>query len=140
MKLSEAIRAGAKLHPQGRGGFVSHVRRFFGFGPKVKAICALMAAYEAAGVPTIYTGSDRSEGIERGEAKGDFAYAVSDEWWEILNTAWTCPVCLQSGVVGEQIPHLNDDHGWTREKIADWVEAIEFAANRPQTLAETVRR
>jgi hypothetical protein len=34
-------------------------------------------------------------------------------------------VCEQLDVVGRIIPHLNDDHRWTRERIADWVESIE---------------
>jgi hypothetical protein len=39
MKLSEAIRAGAKLRPQGRGGFMSQ----WMYGTS----CAMLAAYEA---------------------------------------------------------------------------------------------
>jgi hypothetical protein len=31
-----------------------------------------------------------------------------------------CPACEQPGGV----VHLNDDHRWTRERIADWLEGL----------------
>jgi hypothetical protein len=44
-----------------------------------------------------------------------------------VNTLVTCPVCnLKSRVtISELIIHLNDLHGWSREKIADWLETLD---------------
>jgi hypothetical protein len=36
-----------------------------------------------------------------------------------------CPECHGKRVLARLIPHINDDHGWTREQIADWVATIE---------------
>lgn len=36
-----------------------------------------------------------------------------------------CPVCGCDGAQFHLVPHLNDDHHWTRERIADWVEQQE---------------
>jgi hypothetical protein len=99
MKLSEAIRLGAMLKPQG-----------FGLGsgnPRAEATCALGAAYEAARV----TGSWPS------------LLLVFPQLKHIEELA--CPVCRdkQDGLIA----HLNDDHRWSREQIADWVEQIERA-------------
>lgn len=39
-----------------------------------------------------------------------------------------CPECHLTGVVplGNLIPHVNDKHQWTRERIADWLETLPF--------------
>jgi len=31
------------------------------------------------------------------------------------------------GTVSIMIPHLNDDHKWTREQIADWADSLPFS-------------
>jgi hypothetical protein len=42
-----------------------------------------------------------------------------------------CPACDKSGTVATRdsvigmVPHLNDKHWWTREKIADWMETLD---------------
>jgi len=38
----------------------------------------------------------------------------------------------------DQIAHLNDGHGWTRERIADWVATIETQETAEPVKAETV--
>jgi hypothetical protein len=40
-------------------------------------------------------------------------------------TLRTCPDCTKADYVFRVIAHLNDDHRWTRERIADFVETIE---------------
>lgn len=35
-----------------------------------------------------------------------------------------CPSCKRENIVWELIQHLNDYCGWTRERIADWIEQI----------------
>jgi hypothetical protein len=40
--------------------------------------------------------------------------------------------CLARPVVN-QIIHLNDNHGWTREHIADWLETLPWALTTAAT-------
>lgn len=102
LKLSEAIRLGATLKPQGFGSYFS--------GGKS---CALGAALDAVG---------------RAEMEED------DIWPELLSHIDTveCPVCARLRDGHRIIPHLNDDHQWTREQIADWVEQIEKQIEKPE--------
>lgn len=124
MRLAEAIRLGALLHPQ---AFRSLFTRDAPDVPIV-ATCALGAAYDAigqlapiaAGVPT---------------ASADWR-AYTPRWPELtLLTGYPCPVCARAG--GYQpviksvnidwspqllITHLNDVHQWTRDAIADFLE------------------
>lgn len=96
MKLSEAIRLGAMLKPQAFHG-----------EPNRPESCAMTAACEAAGIGT---------GL------------VSDyiEEWPWLGDLGGCPVCRHGGRISYVIACcLNDRHKWTRERIADWVAAIE---------------
>jgi hypothetical protein len=97
MKLSEAIRLGAMLKPQGFGGNTT--------GPMATVTCALGAAYEAAEVAHCWIALSRR-----------FPILMRIEWL-------VCPACDER--VETPIPHLNDDHRWTREQIADWVATIE---------------
>lgn len=51
----------------------------------------------------------------------------------------TCPACRVwlHGPLYNLVMHLNDDHRWTRERIADHVEVIENeSANEPATLLQ----
>ena len=96
MRLSEAIRLGALISSQVVGTFV-----------RGKAACALGAAVVATGTtaPTLR--------------------ATWDRWrWAFAVTA-PCPVCnLDNGSsVFMLITHLNDDHRWSREQIANWLAA-----------------
>ena len=115
MKLSEAIRAGAKLRPQGFEDFFTMTAK-----PKndvddsVFASCALGAAYEAVEGRILPTLSGRSViglfqekmGIDLNTCEFEHPFS----YMPLFNT----------------IVHLNDVHQWTREKIADWVESIGF--------------
>lgn len=103
MKLSEAIRVGSKLRPQGR---VSCFRRndegqFYS--------CVLGAAYEAV----------------KGYKEGDYVCVndVEDLFPEIPNT----PVHTVNGHFRDTffsaIWYMNDIEGLSREEIADWVES-----------------
>jgi hypothetical protein len=102
MKLSEAIRLGSMLKPQG-----------FGILRNTElTACAMDAAFAAAGVKL-----------------GDDTWRWRDENWPILNAVIACPVCGEDGKALDFIisSHLNDTHRWTRERIADFVETIEPA-------------
>src|SRR4051812_277136 len=104
MRLSEAIRLGSMLGPQAFNKASVTRRQYFGLvGPKVTAYCAVGAAIVAAGY-------------------------FQREWAEVSRIIAACPGCgkIGNGVYGT-IMHLNDRHRWTRERIADFVEAHEDA-------------
>ncbi len=99
MKLSEAIREGAKQGPQAFG---------VTFGPN-GASCVLGSALLAIGAEGPYT---------RVFTHFDVALQTVDhpENW---NTASVLTITRD----------LNDHYRWTREAIADWVEAVEAAGS-----------
>lgn len=97
MRLSEAIRFGSMMSPQAFGG-----------GSIGDGRCALAAACEAVGLDYHESGSSVSA-------------------FPILDTYISCPSCgCRDSRLGYVIAqHLNDNHRWTRERIADWVATIE---------------
>ena len=102
MKLSEAIRLGSTMKPQG-----------FGLGRSEDVACALDAAYLAQGVA----------------APDSLNWPA--EWLPVCQKRVPCPVCgfRKSGplpLVSVIAICLNDTHRWTRERIADWVEVLEL--------------
>ncbi len=108
LKLSEAMRLGAMLKPQGFGIF-----RNQGI-----TACALDAVALALG------------NIGWGQMRVMFPWADGD--------SAKCPQCgLTSNTVMELTIHLNDTHRWTRERIADWIEA-EFEGEKDRPEAEPV--
>lgn len=106
MKLSEAIRAGAKLKPQGHGGLLVDGKT-----------CALGAACEVAGI-TIGGGNRDSA-----------AYDEMERRWPFLNDLVKKEAAISPILVNERIITavylLNDCECFTREQIADWVEQFE---------------
>ena len=100
MKLSEAIRLGSTLRPQGFGSFFT----------LTGGSCAVGAAAEALGVK-----------VDHLTANLDVLYQ------ELARRRVGCPQC--DGTVKfpllPMIGHINDVHCWTRERIADWVESVE---------------
>ncbi len=110
MRLSEAIRLGAMMKPQGFGHYFYNGKS-----------CGIGAAVDAIGRNSI-CGQDY---LNRNEIEKEFP---------IINMAASCHECgvLFNGspfaypaTIGGTIAHLNDDHRWTRERIADWVELQE---------------
>ena len=57
-------------------------------------------------------------------------------WPEILKTVSACPACIyeRSLDLYSVIVHLNDDHRWTREQIADWMDGIESDRVAPRAM------
>ncbi len=53
------------------------------------------------------------------------AYKPCEEWWLLLSQYFSCPICRGAFIGFELIPHLNDDHHWTREKVADFIDRHE---------------
>lgn len=98
MRLSEAIRLGAMLRPQGRVAAISE-----------HGSCAIGAACEAIGA---------KQGVTLAWARTQFP---------ILNVRCDVPreVEFKNPEMLRAIWFLNDYCNWTRERIADWVETIE---------------
>jgi hypothetical protein len=109
MKLSEAIRLGAMLRAQGFGRL---------YTPATGRTCALGAAADAVGALVVNVGE---YGFDVVRAK------VPIEWFWATKTNVSCPVrrCGYANRAEGVVMHLNDSHGWTRERIADWVATIE---------------
>src|ERR1041385_9092846 len=93
LRLSEAIRLGAMLRPQGRDAFVDEQHR----------TCALGAAIDAIGQ------------LDRG---GFYDIPAEWEWcwYGMLDCRdYQCPACGATTSAMRVITHLNDNHLWTRE-------------------------
>ena len=117
MKLSEAIRLGSMLKPQ-----AFHCLRDARGG-----VCASGAAFDAIGVlDALCADVGKLTLTEIRSRNQAIIAAVAPQWILLLNAPTVCPQCGQRSA-WLLIPHLNDRHRWTRERIADWVETIENA-------------
>lgn len=137
MKLSEAIRAGAKIRPQGFGDvYVERAKprrwwqRLFGMEAEAeKTTCALGAAFEAAGCEIVQMPQSSYTHPVRGENDPNETTVpvmqTPPEWNSVLLVWFDCPQCDMNVVGHRLIPHINDDHKWTRKEIALWVERQE---------------
>lgn len=128
MKLSEAMRAGAKIRPQAFGGLYKMAFRWLRFE---KRSCALGAAYEGGDcqfkvepATHAFLGRD-GKLIAAGETRN--FVQIPDEWTAVLTFLAECPQCEMRGSVQDVIPHLNDNHKWRRTEIARWIERVEYA-------------
>lgn len=98
MKLSEAMRLGAMLRPQFKGGSTDG-----------KGTCALAAAADALGIRYAgITPYDYLEGLYPSLLR-EIQHPISRGYRPLEECIWT----------------LNDSFGWSRERIADWVATIE---------------
>jgi hypothetical protein len=107
MKLSEAIREGAKIRPQWFGAFFS--------GGDDNRSCALGAAMEGSELQLMGYGPLR------------------EQWPELLTGTFPCPAgckndwrCEDGQTIEDLIQHLNDACRWTREQIADHLESLGY--------------
>lgn len=109
MKLSEAMRLGAMLKPQARYRLYDAVSG---------GTCALGAVADALGALSLATATYTTD-----------ARAKIPREWLSLKGQTKCPHC--SVHIGTQIDHviihLNNEAGWTRWQIADWIETLESA-------------
>lgn len=112
MKLSVAIRKGAKLHPQGHelfGKYNQDNSEFF--------TCAVGAAYEAiTGIKPPVSGRDA--GVRT---------TVSEAVRKNIDTVIVAnPLDGEEASLFDTITFLNDRSNWTREHIADWLETLGY--------------
>lgn len=120
MRLSEAIRLGSMLRPQGFEDY------FPGDGS-----CALGSALDSAFSVVPITNAGR-------------ALLLDVTWpWLTKPVPVECPDCGSFVYLFWHVvsTHLNDKHRWTRERIADWVETVEpkiEAAKEEIAVAELV--
>ncbi len=107
MRLSDAIRLGALLKPQGFDDFQ---------GEGVS--CAIGAAFDAVGL---------SEARQRTLTTTDLTrmFSVTNKPAVCPCNAWAFCHIVSIASVFDVAIHLNDHHRWTREAIADWVETQE---------------
>ena len=99
MKLSEAIRLGAMLRPPGPNGRSWPHKS-----------CVLQAGAEALG-------------LTWNNPLTSAPYAELRERYRFLNGKVSCPACNTREIeVIAALYHLNDQHHWSREQIADWLE------------------
>lgn len=100
-ELAEFIRDGARRRPDQAFGDYYQGRT---------ASCALGAAYEAMyRLPADATGKRPTRDL--------------DWFFDCLDTVKACPAegCRKRIYLAALIVHLNDDHRWSREQIADWL-------------------
>jgi hypothetical protein len=131
MRLSEAMRLGSMLHPQGFGSFVGNLT-----GPidlsTIRETCAMAAAWLASGGHSHESVAMTPVYTSRGVILPGTISTVLDvppAWTVFLGRIVLCPASdclgLRPGTVSDTIQHLNDRHRWTRERIADEVETWE---------------
>lgn len=131
LKISEHIRAGAKLRPLARHGFFQVERSgeidpATGEAPKVIASCSLGALAESAGLVDGLLAADILKSLALVYIDPDKLF---QKFPELNNTGYDCPRIVEdckysSTSLGTIIFHLNDQHKWTREQVADWVESV----------------
>lgn len=117
LTLPQAIRLGATMKPQHHDEdyFFKKTGLLGWFGPTCS--CAMGAAIDACG-------------LDAHRISGERGWPTS--WEPFLLTAAECPACwiVEDGY--GIATHLNDHHRWTREAIANWIEAVEQErANTP---------
>lgn len=115
--LSTAILEGCKLSP----------RQAYGYYNVDGATCAMGAAQLAVGYIVTQFNSEAADKLTQ-------LWAGHDDRYHQLQLG-ICPAC--SKTFGERcwsaylmhnlVPHLNDNHRWTREHIAEYVAEQEFA-------------
>lgn len=102
-QLADAIRSGAEHRPR---------QAFGAYFDDHGGSCALGAAYEG-----VYRLPEQVAGTIPKRL---------DRFFHCLdNVSKRCPAgCRKRIPVGALIVHLNDDHGWTREMIAAWLDGL----------------
>ena len=124
MRLSEAIRLGSLIRPQA----------YYAWFSRDGSSCAIGAAIEACGVEFV-------PGMNTKQAEVVLKEFQASEYFQdfkktLAKNTDVCPECgeavkhrgQQEDVkpnISSVIVHLNNEHRWTRERIADWVGTFE---------------
>jgi len=114
MTLADAIRLGSAQHPQAFGGYYEHN------GGDVTAVCAVGAAMLVWGIFHTRTGKLRRPSVVEDHVHEVFAHY---DLFKARGSA--CPQVGCEAFLNTRlclIAHLNDDHKWSREAIADWLD------------------
>lgn len=121
MKISEAMRIGAMMHPQTFGELYVYDDTIM--PPVITATCALGAA-------------------RVGGASAQMMVTLAHRGPRRIY----CPLCSRDYQYVETYPsierviiHLNDSHYLSREAIADWLEKVELAHEELFAVAPTVK-
>jgi hypothetical protein len=105
MRLSDAILRGSRLGEQMFGEVSDDEWNSCALGAAGLALTELLT-----GVPTLYNP----------------AYRIFMTWPWLKSDGYECPAgCGQKNIPAAIISHLNDDHRWPRQRIAEWVATIE---------------
>jgi hypothetical protein len=109
MRYHEAIVLGATLRRQFRGAT-------FGIADGEPATCVNGAAMEAVGMLNL-----------DGELDPEIAFGPLP-WEDFLAREADCPTgCGENLSIAGIAAHLSDQHGWTRQQVAEWVRPLECA-------------
>lgn len=135
MKLSDAIRVGAKMRPASERGWND-----VGSDGQLRS-CALVAAAEGAGLFTIAGTAvlpgpnwlkplGENSHVRDETAKGPGIQSRMPDEWAAVTSSRELPPCPcrtfhVTDVVLVLIWHLHDVHGWSREAVAEWIGTIE---------------
>lgn len=120
MKLSDAMRLGSMMKPQCFNDYEGPIDD----GDTV-GTCAIGAAIDAVGLL----------GAFDDEAK------VFPILGQSVNVRCPAEECEElDGTLGSLIAHLNDEHEWTREAIADWVSTVEPAETTSAEISTSDKR
>lgn len=136
LKLSEAIRNGAKLRPPSERGWAEVDEN------GIAKTCALTAACEFAGLMyfdgkqwRLGTGKLSVQQALVDERTGEkmrsesFSMEIPAEWMKVTGEIeippCPCKVHHVRSLVMEIIWHLHDIHHWSREAVAEWIETLE---------------
>jgi hypothetical protein len=114
MKLSEAILAGAALRPQAFGAY------FTGTSRTDACSCVVGCLYEV----TFPGASLAHDAVVNQSEQLCAVYPLLDSEEKLF-----CPECAGAEVKHDMLLniliHLNDDHQWTRERIAEYITGLE---------------
>lgn len=126
-RLSDAMRLGATIHPQIYGNLfawenVECISRMPGCDFRITGTCALGGAIAAIG--------RGPESVQKHECV-DYYMELERRWPEMVTRLVNCPdhkpgKCVLGMTIINAVAHLNDNHCWPREKIADWLEGLGF--------------
>lgn len=108
IKLSEAIREGAKLRPMCQDRYFGYVGNAVTESKTWLGSCALGAAYEAI------TGETEVESMME-TLENVCQHLFSEPWLESPKAQYTLAYVIYD---------MNDSGRFTREEIADWLESI----------------